>query len=172
MSGSHHDDQGHRFRHRMRTAVEEMIAAHDMIQPGDSVLVGVSGGPDSVALLHLLVAVSRTWSIRIGVVHLDHCLRQAESDRDAEFVASLSLELGLPCYISKRDVRMVQKVQKIGLEAAARDIRYALFYSIADTHGYTKIATAHHQDDNAESILMDLFRGCGPRGLHRHTGPE
>ncbi len=165
MSLSHHDSPPNRFRHRIRAAVEETIVAYDMLQAGDSVLVGVSGGADSVALLHLLVAASRTLPIRLGVVHLDHSLRHAESDRDAEFVACLALELGLPCYISKRDVRMVQKVQKIGLEAAARQVRYALFYSVADTHGYTKIATGHHQNDNAESILMDLFRGCGPRGI-------
>ncbi|MEE8399270.1 MAG: ATP-binding protein, partial [Desulfobacterales bacterium] len=87
MSLSHHDSLPNRFRHRMRAAVEETIVAYDMLQTGDSVLVGVSGGADSVALLHLLVAASRTLPIRLGVVHLDHSLRHAESDRDAEFVA-------------------------------------------------------------------------------------
>lgn len=154
-----------RIEHRMTAAVEETIAAYDMLQAGDSVLVGVSGGADSVALLYLLSALSSSLSIRLGVAHLNHSLRDADSDRDAEFVDALAGELGLPCYVSKRNVRMVQEADKLGLEAAARRVRYAFFYSTADAHGYTKIATGHHQDDNAELILMDLLRGCGPRGI-------
>jgi len=146
-------------------SVEDTIATYNMFQRGDSVLVGVSGGPDSVALLHILTSLSSELSIRLGVAHLNHCLRQEDSDRDAVFVASLSRKLGLPCFIGKEDVFAIQQRKKQSLEDTARQIRYAFFQQIADEKGFGKIATGHHQEDNAEVVLMDIFRGCGSKGI-------
>ena len=146
--------------------VEQTIIDFEMFRAGDSVLVGVSGGPDSVALLHILQTLSDRFSImKLGVVHLNHCLRQKDSDNDAKFVSSLAGELGLPLFLKAENVLKYQSVHKISLEEAARHVRYAFFNHIAEKHGYQKIALGHHSDDNAELILMYLLRGSGPLGI-------
>lgn len=136
-----------------------------MFSKGDSVLTGVSGGPDSVALLHILVQLAPKWEITIGIAHLNHCLRGADSDRDADFVAGLAARLNLPCYIEAINVRNDPASRKLSLETAARQIRYDFFDRISRQNGYHKIATGHHRDDNAELMLMFLFRGSGPLGF-------
>jgi len=90
------------YKNRLIKTVEATIKAHNMIGTGDSVLVGVSGGPDSVALLHIILSLTQRFSLRVGVAHLNHCLRQKDSDDDAEFVASLARKLDLPCYLWKK----------------------------------------------------------------------
>ncbi len=136
-----------------------------MFDPGDTVLVGVSGGPDSVALVHALRLLASRFSLKLGIAHLDHCLRPEDSERDAHFVSSLSKALDLPFFLKKEDVRKRQQETKESLEEAARHVRYAFFHDLADQHGYTKIATGHTADDNAEVILMNLLRGSGMTGL-------
>ncbi|MEW6671238.1 MAG: tRNA lysidine(34) synthetase TilS [Thermodesulfobacteriota bacterium] len=136
-----------------------------MFQPGDSVLVGVSGGPDSVALLHVLNILARQLSINLGVAHLNHSLRQKDSDQDAAFVEALANKLNLPCYIHKADTRAYQRRHRLSTEEAARQLRYAYYNSVAETHRFDKVAVAHHSDDNAELVLMSLFRGSGPLGI-------
>jgi len=127
--------------------------------------VGVSGGPDSVALLHVLSLLAPRFSLCLGVAHLNHGLRPQESDHDADFVESLAKKMGLPCYIQKSDVRTYQRRHKLSTEEAARQVRYAFYDSIATTHRFSKVALGHHCDDNAELVLMYLFRGSGPLGL-------
>jgi tRNA(Ile)-lysidine synthase len=136
-----------------------------MVQTGDAVLIGVSGGPDSVALLHILLACAPAYSLRIAMAHLNHCLRQEESDRDQTFVTALAKRLKLPLYVERQDVRRYQKHRHLSLEEAARELRYRFFHDIAIRHGFEKIALGHHSDDNAELILMCLLRGSGPVGL-------
>lgn len=136
-----------------------------MLHAGDSVLVGVSGGPDSVALLHALLNLAGRFSLRLGVAHLNHCLRGGCSDRDADFVAALARKLNLPCFIEKQNVGEYQRQNKLSLEEAARLIRYAFLEKIAEQKRYAKIALGHHADDNAELILMYLLRGSGLLGL-------
>lgn len=136
-----------------------------MLCKGDRVLAGVSGGPDSIALLHILVQLASKWEITIGIAHLNHCLRGVDSERDADFVADLAARLNLPCYSKAIDVRKDPASQKRSIEAAARQIRYAFFDRICRRNGYNKIALGHHRDDNAELMLMFLFRGSGPLGF-------
>jgi len=136
-----------------------------MFRRGDSVLVGVSGGPDSVALLYMLIAYAPRLSLRLGIVHLNHSLRGKESDNDAEFVASLAKKLDLPYYMDKRDVREYRHTHKLSLEEAARQVRYAFYEKVAKENQFNKIALGHHADDNAELVLMHLFRGSGPLGI-------
>jgi len=153
------------YHNRLIRETERTIKAYGMVQPGDSVLVGVSGGPDSVALLCVLNILAPRFSLGLGVAHLNHSLRQEDSDHDAAFVESLAKTLDLPCYIQKTDIRTYQRRHRLSTEEAARQVRYAFYSSVAKTHRFNKIALGHHADDNAELVLMYLFRGSGPLGL-------
>ena len=145
--------------------VEQTITDYEMFEPKDSVLVGVSGGPDSVALLQALITLTPKFDLRLGVAHLNHSLRLQESDNDARFVASLADKFDLPFYIQKVDVRKFQIDNKLSPEEAARRLRYNFYWETASKNGFNKIALGHHCDDNAELILMNLFRGSGPLGI-------
>jgi tRNA(Ile)-lysidine synthase len=145
--------------------VEHAIIARRMVEAGDSVLVGVSGGPDSVALVHILLALAPKFSFQVAIAHLNHCLRQDESARDEAFVVALAEQLDLPVHVERQDVRRYQKNHHLSLEEAARQVRYRFYHATASKFGYEKIALGHHSDDNAELILMVLLRGSGPLGL-------
>jgi tRNA(Ile)-lysidine synthase len=151
--------------HQILQKAAQTILRHDMFGKGDRVLTGVSGGPDSVALLHILVQLAPEWELTIGIAHLNHCLRGAESDRDADFVADLAERLNIPCYSEAIQIRNNPAFRKLSFEAAARQVRYDFFDRISRQNGYNKIATGHHRDDNAELMLMFLFRGSGPLGF-------
>ena len=150
---------------KLLQTVEQTVATYGMLKAKDSVVIGLSGGPDSVALLHVLLKLAPRFSLRLGVAHLNHGLRRNESDKDAEFVASLAKKYDLPCYIQKKDVRKYRLENKLSLEEAARRVRYTFLNSIAETNRFNKIALGHHCNDNAELVLMNLFRGSGPLGL-------
>ncbi|MBW2620551.1 MAG: tRNA lysidine(34) synthetase TilS, partial [Deltaproteobacteria bacterium] len=153
------------YKNKLLRTVEQTITTYGMLKPGDSVLIGVSGGPDSVALFHVLLTLASRFSLRIGVAHLDHCLRQNDSDKDAEFVASLAARFDIPCYIHKANVRKYQLENKLSLEEAARRVRHTFLNRVAEKNSFNKIALGHHFDDNAELVLMNLFRGSGPLGI-------
>ena len=143
----------------------QTIEDHGMIRKGDAVLVGVSGGPDSMALFHAMAALSGDLDIRLGVAHLNHCLRGRESDKDEEFVAAVAQRLGMPFYSERMDIRKEREKTRVSLEEAARAVRYCFFHKIRRDMGFDKIALGHHQDDNAELILLYLLRGSGPAGI-------
>jgi tRNA(Ile)-lysidine synthase len=153
------------FSNALLDRVAKYIQAQNLIQPEDSVLVGVSGGPDSVTLLHILKALQPYMFRRLGVAHLNHGIRSSESDRDAEFVSNLSGSLNIPCHGSKKDVSVYAYKNKMNLEEAARKCRYDFFQSLLQYEGYTKIALGHQANDNAESVLIHLFRGSGTKGV-------
>lgn len=136
-----------------------------MFQKGDAVLAGVSGGPDSVALLYVLLHLAPRWELRIGVAHLNHCLRGSEADKDADFVTELAARLHLPCYQERINVQEYRASRQVCLEDAARQVRYGFLDRIRRQHGYHKTALGHHSGDNAELMLMFLFRGSGLSGL-------
>jgi tRNA(Ile)-lysidine synthase len=143
---------------------DETVARDGLIAAGDSILVGVSGGPDSVALLHLLRARAGRYRLHLGVAHLDHSLR-AESGQDADFVQRMAAGLGLDVHMEKADVAQLQRQLHLSLEEAARGARYDFFRRTAGQHGYTKVALGHQADDNAETLLLHLLRGSGRLGL-------
>ena len=145
--------------------VEKTVSEYDMLKENDSVLVGVSGGADSVALIHILNEIAHFFSLKLGVAHLNHSLRGNESDNDASFVASVADKLHLPCFIEKKDVIKYKTENGLSLEEAGRRVRYAFFEDIAQSKGYNRIALGHTCDDNAELVLMYLIRGSGPLGL-------
>jgi tRNA(Ile)-lysidine synthase len=95
-----------------------------MVQNGDAVLVAVSGGADSVALVYILLELAPKYSLRIAIAHLNHCLRQSESDRDETFVAALAKQLELPFYVGRENVRRYRERHRLSLEEAARQVRY------------------------------------------------
>lgn len=129
-------------------------------------LVGVSGGSDSVALLHLLASQQREFGLGLHVAHLDHRLRGSESAGDAEFVRGLAAELSLPATIAARDVKRWREAHGGGsLEAAARAVRLAFLEKAADDVDASWIVLGHTADDQAETVLLNLVRGAGLSGL-------
>jgi tRNA(Ile)-lysidine synthase len=134
--------------------------------PGQSrLLVAVSGGPDSVCLLHILVKLKKELGIELHTAHLNHQLRGAESEADSRYVADLARSLGVPVTIEKRDVAGYQARKRISLEEAAREVRYNFLAQTARTVGASQVAIGHTRDDHIETILMHLIRGSGTRGL-------
>jgi tRNA(Ile)-lysidine synthase len=146
-------------------SVEASMRRFDMLTCGDKVLVAVSGGPDSVALLHVLATIAEDWKLHLHVAHLNHGIRKKEAADEAAFVEKLSTSLGIPCETGFEDVTAFSKKCGLSLQEGARKVRYRFLRSVAKRVGSTKIALGHHADDNAESVLMNLLRGAGPRGL-------
>lgn len=132
---------------------------------GDRIVIGVSGGKDSVCLLDVLDRCGKEWELSLLVVHVNHGLRGEAADRDEAFVEALAKERGLPFYSEKVDVREVAAERKMSEEEAGRYVRYQIMKHVCIEKEYNKIAVAHHQDDVAETVLFQMFRGSGPRGL-------
>jgi tRNA(Ile)-lysidine synthase len=161
--------------HELAEQLLKSIRKHNSIRAGDRVSVAVSGGADSVALLCLLLRLRSELGIVLSVAHVNHKLRGQESDEDADFVRQLAQQHELELYaedapIKRRSESGTNKAESSeegvsGIEAAARHLRYALFRRLALEGKVTKIATAHTLDDQAETVLLRIFRGTGIRGL-------
>ena len=145
--------------------VRHTIEDHALLACGDAVAVGVSGGPDSLCLLHLLLRLREEYDLRLHVAHLHHGARGADADADAEFVAALATEWGLPVTVERQDVPALAREQRLAFEEAARRVRYAFLARVAGEIGARRIAVAHNADDQAETVLMHFLRGAGPAGL-------
>lgn len=140
------------------------IASHGLLPPGSALVVAVSGGADSVALLDALRQLAPAHGWQLHVAHVNHRLRGTESDADADFVAQLAARCGLPCTVQAIDVARAQRAQA-SPENTARRLRYRVLAEIAWKVGASCIALAHHQDDQAETVLLHLLRGSGLGGL-------
>lgn len=136
-----------------------------LFNKGDRIIVGVSGGKDSVCLLDVLDQCREDFELSLLVLHVNHGIRGEEADRDEAFVKALAEERGLPFYSERVDVRALAAEMKMSEEEAGRFVRYRIMQSVCMEKGYNKIAVAHHQDDVAETVLFQLFRGSGPRGI-------
>ncbi len=145
--------------------VRQTLADHCMLAAGDRVLVAVSGGADSMVLLYLLTRLASEMKISLGVAHLNHGLRGDAANRDAHTVQAAANRLNLAFHVGRAFVERVRQGLGLSLEEAARRVRYAFFNKIMRDAGYNKLALGHHQDDNAEQILIALLRGTGPGGL-------
>lgn len=142
------------------------VRRHQLFSSGDRVLVAVSGGPDSVALLHLLYVLREELDVGLEVAHLQHGIRGAEAQEDARFVAELARTLGLPFHLKEANIRRIQSAAGKGnLEALARAERYRFFAEVVNERKLQRVATAHTLDDQAETVLMWFLRGSGMKGL-------
>lgn len=149
----------------MLPRVHKAILRHGLIPPGSHVLAGVSGGADSVALLYLLHHLRPRLSFALSAVHVHHGLRGAEADADAEFVQRLAWRLGVPCVVERAEVAARARRDGISVEMAGRAARHAVFHRVARALGADRVATAHHADDQVETLLLRLLRGTGLQGL-------
>lgn len=145
--------------------VIDFIHRHSLISPGETVVVGVSGGADSICLLHILAKWQKGLGIGLHAAHLNHQLRGAESEADAEHVSNLAKSLGLPLAVDRQDVAAYRAQRHCSLEEAARELRYGFLARVAGEVGANRIATGHTRDDQVETILMHILRGAGTSGL-------
>jgi tRNA(Ile)-lysidine synthase len=141
------------------------IVENRMLQSGDGIVVGFSGGPDSTALLHLLYKYRDYYNIRLMAAHLNHRFRPGDAEQDAEYAESFCRERGIPCIIECMDVPCMAAQEGLSPEQAGRKARYDLFNRVMQEHGFNKIAVAHNRDDQVETVLMRLIRGAGVEGL-------
>jgi tRNA(Ile)-lysidine synthase len=145
--------------------VRHTIETHDLLAPGDGIIVGVSGGPDSLCLLHVLLRLREEYHLRLHAAHLNHGARGAEADADAEFVKATAAEWGLPITVEKQDVPAMAERHGLAFEETARRARYAFLARVSKEVEARKIAVGHNGDDQAETMLMHFLRGTGLAGL-------
>ncbi|MBW7651631.1 tRNA lysidine(34) synthetase TilS [Anoxybacillus sp. ST4] len=148
----------------MLQVVHQFIEKHQLLECGTTVVVGVSGGPDSLALLHFLWSERERYHIQIVVAHVDHMLRGKQSEEDMHFVKHFCEQRSIICEVTKYDVRAYMKRTKKGVQEAARDCRYDFFEQVMKKYKARYIALAHHGDDQVETVLMRLVRGSTPKG--------
>ncbi|MGI6605162.1 MAG: tRNA lysidine(34) synthetase TilS [bacterium] len=149
----------------MLSKVRRTIERYDLFSPGDLVVVAVSGGPDSTALLLALAALAPELQVRLVVGHVNHMFRGAEAEADAEWVAGLAGELGIPFF--REDANVPALIRRTGMtvEQAGREARYRFYARLARQTGATKVAVGQTRDDQAETVLMHLVRGAGLTGI-------
>lgn len=141
--------------------VRRYIESNNMIEKGESVVVGVSGGADSMCLLCVLIELG----IKVYVVHINHMLRGKDAENDMAYVENFCKSRGIRCYSFSYDVDKIAKENRLSCEEAGRKVRYEAFYKVMEETGSSRIAVAHNACDNAETILHNLFRGTGMKGL-------
>ena len=145
--------------------VLHFIRDNNLVSSGQKLLVAVSGGPDSVCMLDILIKLRGELGIGLQIVHLNHKLRGEESDADAEYVARIARTLDIPISCEARDVLQYKDQKRTTLEEAAREVRYSFFSEVAESVGADCVAVGHTSDDNVETVLLHLIRGTGTRGL-------
>ncbi len=148
----------------MLNKILNTINKYNLIQNGDKIVIGVSGGPDSMCLLDSLYCLKEKLSIEIFVAHINHMIRK-EADEETEYVKEYCRNKNIKCYIKKVDVEKLAREQKLGTEEMGRKIRYEFFKQVAQKENANKIATAHNLNDNVETVVLNLLRGTGISGL-------
>ena len=145
--------------------VKKTIKKHRMLESGDKVIVGVSGGPDSMALLYLLDHIKEDYNLTLKVAHLNHGFRGREAQREAQFVEEIAQQLELLFEVKTFDVPAYKKKSSLSSQEAARVIRYRFLKDVGRRFHASKIALGHNADDQAETMMMWLLRGTGLKGL-------
>lgn len=149
----------------MLDKIKSYIREYNMINKGDRIVAGVSGGADSVCLFHVLLELKKEYSIQLFVVHIHHGLRPVDADRDEAYVKELCKRHAVFCHSVRADVSGLSQREGLSLEEAGRVARYEEFYRFLQENKCNKIAIAHNKNDNAETFLFNLFRGSGLTGL-------
>src|ERR1044072_270606 len=144
------------------TGFREYVEREQLIRPGEKILLAVSGGADSVVMAHLF----HTAGFSFAIAHCNFQLRGGESERDEQFVNDLGAAYNVPVYKIRFDTEAHVAQHRVSVQVAARELRYEWLEDMRHTHGYTFIATAHHMQDNVETVLMNFCKGTGLAGLH------
>lgn len=145
-------------------SVEKTIDEYKMIEKGDTIIVALSGGADSVSLLSFLNSNKEKYSLCIKAAHLNHNIRGKEALRDENFVREICLKLGVELFVKSVNIKKIAEKNKIGTELAGREERYKFFAELSEQYN-AKIATAHNADDNLETVIFNLIRGAGLNGM-------
>jgi tRNA(Ile)-lysidine synthase len=145
--------------------VKAYLAEQRLVADGEKVLVALSGGPDSVALLHLLCRLRKSHRLYLSAVYINHQIRPRSAAKEERFCDQLCDRLDVGFIPIREDIPTLAKKRRVSLEEAARDFRYETFHRLAGEHGFDRVALGHHADDQVETILFRLFRGTGPYGL-------
>ena len=150
----------------MKEKVLEVIKKYNLIENGDKIVIGVSGGPDSITLLNVLLEIKKEKIIDFEMVvcHVNHMIRE-EAIQDEEYVLEFCKKYNMQCFVKRAEVEKIAKQEKLGTEEAGRNTRYEFFNEILEKTRANKIATAHTANDNAETVLMNIIRGSGTAGL-------
>lgn len=145
--------------------VEEYVSKRNMIQKEDKLIVGVSGGADSICLLFVLMELQKKFAFEMVVVHVNHGLRGEAADGDEAYVRKVCKEHGITCEVYRENVEWIAKERKQSTEEAGRHVRREAFMQTMEKYGGTKIALAHHMNDSVETFFMNLARGTGIQGM-------
>ena len=149
----------------MKQKVIETIEKYNLIKSGDKIVLGVSGGPDSITMLDILKDLKETMNFEIYVVHVNHMIRGQDAINDQKYVENYCNKNNIEFYTKAIDVQEIAKSKKIGVEEAGRIARYEAFEEILKKTNSNKIATAHNKNDKVETIIMHILRGSGVSGL-------
>lgn len=144
--------------------VKNTIKKYGLIKNGDNIVVGVSGGPDSMTLLNVLINLKEELNFKMTVAHINHMIR-IEAEEETRYVENFCEEKNIECFVKKEKVVELAKTNKIGTEEAGRKLRYEFFEEVLKKVNANKVATAHTANDNAETVLMNIIRGSGTSGL-------
>ena len=148
----------------VKEKVLETIKKYNLISENDKIVVAVSGGPDSMCLLHILITLREEYNLELNVAHVNHMIRE-NAILDEEYVKDFCKNNNIQCFVKKADVLQVSKENKIGTEEAGRKVRYEFFNEVLKKTSSNKIAIAHNKNDKVETILLNLIRGTGTYGL-------
>ena len=148
----------------MKNKVIDTIKKYNLIQNGDKIVLGVSGGPDSISMLHILDDIKNDYKFEIYVAHINHMIRE-EAEDDEKYVQNYCEKNNIQYFVKRIDVQQIANTKKIGTEEAGRKIRYEFFEEVMQKVKANKIAIAHNKNDKIETIIMNLLRGSGISGL-------
>ena len=153
------------YQHTFESRFAEFVRSAGLVRPGDRILLAVSGGIDSMVMLHLFRSFRPSWNLELHVAHLNHQLRGEESLQDEEFVSQTARELDLPYHGKRVNTLEHAHVRRLSKQEAARELRYLFLEDVRKAVDAASVATAHQADDNAETVLLNALRGTGIRGL-------
>jgi tRNA(Ile)-lysidine synthase len=151
--------------HTLEERFQSFLESESLVSRGENIALAISGGPDSMVMLHLFLAVRKSLGVTLCVVHVNHQLRGRESEDDEAFVARVAGQLELPAYVERVNTLDFQHGNKLSKQEAARILRYEVFNRARKKLGAARVATAHTATDNAETVLLNILRGTGIRGL-------
>ena len=148
----------------LKETVIQTIKRYNLIESGDTIVIGVSGGPDSICMLHVLNEIKKEMNFSIYVAHVNHMIRDV-AESETKYVEDFCKKLDVECFTKRIDVLKLAKEEKKGTEETGRDIRYEFFGEVAEKVKANKIATAHNNNDSIETVIMNILRGSAISGL-------